>query len=129
MENMKKREKKKAKNFAKIEGRCCLPHDLLVFSLPGLDLQALVVHLMNVASSLHVAQDIILQLRHRLQGVGYILELLNVADHLGCLCPLGKVDKVGLLDDGRDTILNEGKIREVDTCERQLAPRPVIQAM
>ena len=77
---------------------------------------------MNIASSLHVGQDVVLQLRHRLQGVGYVLELLNVTDNLGCLCPFGKVDKAGLLDDGRDTILNKGEVRKVDTYKRKLAP-------
>lgn len=94
----------------------CLPHNLLVFSFPRLNLQALVVHLVHVAGSLHVAQDVVLQLRHRLQRVGDVLVLLDVADHLGRLCTLGKVDEVGLLDNRRDAVLDEGKIRQVYAC-------------
>lgn len=70
---------------------------------------------MHVTSRLHVAQDVILQLRHRLQRVGHVLVLLNVADHLGRFRPLGKVDEVRLFNDGRNAVLNEGKIRQVNT--------------
>lgn len=90
--------------------QCYIPHNLLVLTLAWLDLQALVVHLMHISRSLHVAKDVVLQLGHRLQGVSHILVLLDVTNHLCRLCPLGEVDQVSLLDDGGYAILNEGKV-------------------
>lgn len=92
-----------------------VPHNLFVLALAGLDHQTLVVHLMDVSCSLHVAQYVILQLGYRLEGVGCVLILLNVTDNLSSLGSLGEVDEVSLLDDRWDTVLDEGKIRQVDT--------------
>ena len=97
-------------------GRQSVPCNLLIFSLARLHLQTCVVHFVYVARRLHVREDVILQLRHRLQRVRYVLVLLDVADHLGSLRTLGEVDKVGLLDQRGDTILDERQIREVHTC-------------
>ena len=94
--------------------RLHVPHNLLVLPLAWLYLQTLVVHLVHVTGRGHVAQDVVLELGHGLKRVGYILVLLDVANHLGRLGPLGKVDEVGLLDDGGNAILDEGEIRQVD---------------
>ena len=92
-----------------------LPDNLLVFPLTRLNLKALVIHLVHITCRLHVAQDIVLELRDRLQRVTDVLVLLDVANHLGRLGPLGEVDEIGLLDDGGDTVLDEGEIGQVDT--------------
>lgn len=72
---------------------------------------------MNVTSSLHIAENVVLQFWHRLQGIRSILILLDVANDLGSLGSLGEIDQVGLLDDGGYAILNEGQIREIYTCD------------
>jgi hypothetical protein len=64
---------------------------------------------------LHVRQNVVLQIRYRLQWVRHVLILLNVADHLSCLCTLGKVDQICLLDQGRDTVFNECQISKINT--------------
>lgn len=94
-----------------------IPYNLLVLTFAWFNLQALVVHLMDISCSLHVAQDVVLQLGHRLQGITHILVLLDVTNHLCCLCPLGKVDQVGLLDDGGYAIFNKCEIGQVHTCK------------
>lgn len=70
---------------------------------------------MYVPGSLHVTQNVVLQLLHRLERVWDILILLNVTYHIGRFCPLGKIDCGSLLYDGRNTIFNEGQVRQVDT--------------
>lgn len=55
---------------------------------------------MHVTRCLHIAQDVILQVTHRLQRIGYVLVLLNVPNHLSRLRTLGEIDEVSLLDDG-----------------------------
>jgi hypothetical protein len=92
-----------------------IPNDLLVFSLTWFNHQALVIHLVNIACCRHVAQDVVLQFRYRLQRVCDVLVLLNVTDHLRRLCTLGKIDEIGSLDYRRDAIFNKSEIREVDT--------------
>lgn len=94
--------------------RSCLPRDLLVLSLSRFHRQALVVHLMYIARRLHVAEDVILQVRHRLQRIRHVLVLLNPPDHFGRLGTLGEVDEVGLLDHGRYAIFNEGQVGKID---------------
>lgn len=90
------------------------PRDLLILSLPRLDGQALVIHLMHITRRLHVAQDVVLQLRHGLERIRHVLVLLDVTDHLSRLGALGEVDKVRLLDDGRDTVFDEGQVGQID---------------
>lgn len=90
------------------------PRDLLILPLPRLDGQTLVIHLVHVARLLHVAQDVLLQLRHRLKRVRHVLVLLNVTDHFGRFGALGEVDEVRLLDDGRDAIFDESQVGQVD---------------
>lgn len=84
-----------------------LPSDLLILSLSGLDLQTPVIHLMHVASRLHVSQDVVLQLWNRLQRIRDVLVLLNISDDFGRLRTLSEVDQIGLLNDRRDTIFDE----------------------
>ena len=69
---------------------------------------------MYVARSLHVAQDVVLKFRHGLEGVGNVLVLLNVANDFCGFGTFGEVDEVGTLDDGGDTVFNEGQVGEVD---------------
>ena len=95
--------------------RYCLPGDLLVLALPWLDLKALVVHLMDVASPLHHTQYVVLQLWHSLERIRDVLIRLNLANDLGGLCSLRKVDKIRLLDRRGYTIFDEGQIGQVDT--------------
>lgn len=93
-----------------------VPCNLLVFTLPRLHRQTHLVHLVNIASRLHIGKDVILQLGHGLKWVRYVLVLLNVADHFCRLCSLGKVDQVRLLDQRRDAIFDKGQISQVDAC-------------
>jgi len=91
------------------------PCNLLVLPFPGLDLQTLVVHLVDVTGCLHVAQNVILQIPDRLQRVRHVLVLLHVADDIRSLGPFGEVDQIGLLDHRGDTVFNEGQIGQIDT--------------
>ena len=43
-----------------------LPNNLLILTLSGFDCQTPFIHLMHIASGLHITQNILLQLRHRL---------------------------------------------------------------
>jgi len=70
---------------------------------------------MHIACCLHVREDVLLKLRDRLQWIGHVLVLLNIANDLCSLAALGEIDEVGLLDDSWDTILNESKIGQVNT--------------
>ena len=70
---------------------------------------------MHVSSSLHVTQDVVLEFWHKLERIRHVLVLLNITNHLGGLRPLCEVDQISLLDDGRNTILNEGKISQINT--------------
>jgi len=65
---------------------------------------------MYVTRSGHVAQNVILELGHRLQGICHILVLLNVTNYLCCLGPLGEIDEVRLLNNRWDTVLNECEV-------------------
>ena len=69
---------------------------------------------MHVTRGLHVAQDIFLKLGHGREWVGHVLVLLDVADDFGRFGTLGEVDECGFLDDGGDSIFDEGEICEVD---------------
>lgn len=63
---------------------------------------------MHIPRRLHITQDILLELRHRLKGVRHVLVLLDVADYLCGFGALGEVDEGGFLDDGGDAVLDEG---------------------
>ena len=97
-------------------GRQSVPCNLLIFTLSRLHLQTCVVHFVYVARRLHVREDVILQLRYRLQRIRHILVLLDVAYDFGCLRALGEVDEVCLFDERGNAVLDEGQISEVDTC-------------
>jgi hypothetical protein len=49
---------------------------------------------MHIARTLHVREDVVLQLRDWLQGVRHVLVLLDVTNDFGSFCALGEVDKV-----------------------------------
>ena len=92
-----------------------VPCNLLILPLPRLHAQALFIHLLHIGVHLlHRIEDILLQLRHGLQRVRRVLVLLDVADDLGRLGALGEVDEVRALDDGGDTVFDEGEVGEVD---------------
>lgn len=92
-----------------------VPHNLLILSLTRLNLQTLVIHLMYIPSSLHVIQDVVLQLRHRLQRVPHILILLNISNDLSSLGTFSEVDEVSLLNNGRNAVLDKSQVGQVDT--------------
>lgn len=92
-----------------------LPRDLLVFSLSGLHLQTPLVHLVDIASALHVLENIILKFIHGSKREWHILVLLDIANDFGRLCPLGEIDQIRLLDDGWYTVLDEGQIGQIYT--------------
>jgi len=93
-----------------------VPHNLLVLTLSRFNRKTLVVHLVNIPRGLHVAQNVILQLRDRLQGIPHVLVLLDVPDDFRSLCPLGKVNQVSLLDDRGYAVLDEREIRQIYAC-------------
>ena len=63
---------------------------------------------MHVACRLHVAQYIILEIADRLEWIGHILIILDVADNIGGFGALRKVDKVRAFDNRRNAIFDEG---------------------
>lgn len=97
-----------------------IPRNLLVFSLPGFHLQAPLVHIMHVASGLHIAQNVVLQLRNGLEEVGHVLVLLDISNNFGGLEALVEIDQIGRCV-GRDTVFDERKVRQIDTCETSVS--------
>lgn len=63
---------------------------------------------MHIPRGLHITQNILLQLRHRLERVGDVLVLLDVSDDFRGFGALGEVDEGGFLDDGGDAVFDEG---------------------
>lgn len=63
---------------------------------------------MHIASRLHVAQHVILQVGHRFENVRYILILLNVSNDVGGFGSLGEVDEVCTFDYGGYAVLDKG---------------------
>lgn len=72
---------------------------------------------MHIARRLHVGEDIVLQLGNRLQRVGYVLILLDIANDFGRLRALGKVDEIGAFDQRWNTVFDKGQVREIDTLD------------
>lgn len=70
-----------------------IPCNLFILTLPGLDLQTPFVHVVYVASTLKVTEDVILELPDRLQKVRYVLVLLNITNDFCGLGPLIEVDQ------------------------------------
>ena len=91
------------------------PGNLLVFPLSWFDHKTTIIHFVNVASRLHVGQNVVLELWDRLQWVRNILVLLYIPDDFCGLCTLSKVDKVCFLDDRWYAVLDKGQICKVDT--------------
>ena len=63
---------------------------------------------MYISRSLHVLQDIILQVTHGSQRVRDVLVLLNIANDLGGFGAFGKIDETCAFDDTGDAVFNEG---------------------
>jgi hypothetical protein len=91
------------------------PCDFLILPFPWLNLQTLVVHLVHIPSRLHVAQDVVLQVADRFEGVGDVLILLNVSNDVRGFGAFGEVDEVSSFDDGGYAIFDESEISEIDT--------------
>ena len=70
---------------------------------------------MHVTSSLQVREDIVLQLRNRLQLVRRVLILLDVPNDLGRFSALVEIDQIRRRVRG-NAILDEGQIRKIDAC-------------
>ena len=69
---------------------------------------------MHVASGLHVAQYVVLQISDRFEGIWNVLILLNIPDDVSGFGAFGKVDEVGPFNDRGYAILNEGEISKID---------------
>jgi hypothetical protein len=61
----------------------------------------------HIASGLHVAEYVILQLGNGLKKITDILVLLNIPDDFRCFGSFGEIDKASFLDDGRDSVFDE----------------------
>ena len=70
---------------------------------------------MHVPCRLHIAENVFLEFGDRLKGIGNVLILANITDDLCCFGAFGKIDKIGAFYDGRYTVLDECKIRQVYT--------------
>lgn len=53
---------------------------------------------MHIASRLHVAQYVILQVGHRFENVRNVLILLDISNDVGSFGPFSKVDEVCAFD-------------------------------
>lgn len=95
-----------------------LPRNLLILPLSWLHQQTLVVHFMNITSSLHVAQDVLLKVGNRPERVWNILILLNVPDDFGGLGPFSKVYEIGALDHRWNAVLDKRQVREIYACKK-----------
>jgi len=71
---------------------------------------------MHITRRPHIVQNILLQLRDRLQRIWHVLVLLYAPDDLGCFGSLGEINEARLLNQRWDAVLDEGKIGEVDAC-------------
>lgn len=72
---------------------------------------------MHVTSRLHVAEDVLLKVDNRPEGIWNILILLNIADDFGGLGPFSEVDEVGAPDHRWDAVFDKGQVRKVYPCE------------
>ena len=69
---------------------------------------------MHITSCLHVAQYVILQIRHGFENIGYVLILLNISNHVGRFGSFGKIDEVGTFDYGGYAVFDKCQVGEVD---------------
>ena len=69
---------------------------------------------MHIASRLHVAQHVILQVRDRFEDVGYILILLDISNDVGRLSSFSKVDEVCTFDYRRYAVFDECQVCEIN---------------
>ncbi len=70
---------------------------------------------MHIPGSLHITQYVLLQLWYWLQGVRYVLVLLDITNDFCRLGALGEVNQRRLLNDGWNAILNESQVGKIDT--------------
>ena len=68
---------------------------------------------MHIARALHIVENILLQLWHRLQRVWHFLVLLNVLDDLGRFGPLGEIDQIRRFDDGWNAVFDKCQVCEI----------------
>jgi hypothetical protein len=94
------------------------PGDLFILSLPRLNLQALVVHFMDITSLSHIAENVLLEIRDRVERVRHILVLLYISDDFGGFGPLGEVDEIGVLNDRCNAVFDEGEIGKIHAEKR-----------
>ena len=76
---------------------------------------------MHIASRLHVAQYVILQVGHRFQNVGYVLILLNISNHVGGFSSFGKIDEICTFDYRGYTVFDECQVGEINAWDVRLA--------
>lgn len=62
---------------------------------------------MHIASRLHVAQYVILQVGHRFENVRNVLILLDISNDVGSFGPFSKVDEVCTFDYGGYAVFNK----------------------
>ena len=76
---------------------------------------------MHVASRLHVAQYVLLQVGHRFEDVGYILILLDISNDVGGFGSFGKVDLVFTFDYRGYAVFDKCQVGKVNALQTQLA--------
>ena len=91
-----------------------VPCDFLVLSLPRLHRQTLVIHLMHIPCRLHIAENIVLKFRNRLERIWDVLILLDITNHFRGFGSLCEVDVIGSFDDRWDAIFDESKICKIN---------------
>lgn len=69
---------------------------------------------MHIASRLHVAQYVILQVGHRFEDVGYILILLNISDDVGGFGSFSKIDEVRAFDYRGYAVFDKCQVGEIN---------------
>lgn len=69
---------------------------------------------MHIASRLHIAQYIILQVGHGFENVGYVLILLDISNDVGGFGSFGKVDEVRTFNYRGYAVFDECQIGEID---------------
>ena len=66
---------------------------------------------MHIASSLHIAQYVVLQIGHRFENVGYILILLDISNDIGGFGSFCKIDEVCTFDYRGYAVFDKSQIR------------------
>ena len=90
------------------------PCNFLILPLPRLNLQGLLIHLMHIIRSLHVAQDVVLEIADAFERVWDALILLDVANDFRSLGAFRKIDESGAFYNAGNTVFDEGQIGQID---------------